>query len=191
MKQKILAAVFLAATTLTACGTANIIGGGNAASNVSLSSEEDGTKLPQTEIEKNKTEETGMEEMVPVSYHCDKGSIGLSIPKDWEYQITEYGKEGDYFAIEIHPETQAQGTIVIQYTEAFGVCGTGLEEKEYSQNGMPARIGIYDNHPYWDFMVFKDDYEGYVILNNAGETWWMDYKDLIENILKTLVIGNK
>lgn len=162
----------------------------------SKSDSNDGNTAVENGVDESVVEEETVEEdqdtqgFIPLSYSCEMGSISLEIPKDWEYQIHEYSEGNKQFSIEIHPESETEGTLTFACMEHFGVCGTGLEEREYSQNGMSARVGIYDNHSYWDFMVFTDSQEGYVILNSAGSSWWDMYEDQVEQILSTVSFGN-
>lgn len=188
MKKKLAMAIILTAMGMTACGNSNMPEGEEAAVSTSLINEDIVASTEEELEEADTNTDTG--EMVPVSYSCDKGSISLSIPEDWEYSVQEYDEENKAFSIEIHPKAESEGTILIEYTEWFGVCGTGLVEKDYSLNGMPARMGIYDSHSYWDFIVLKDEYEGYVILNYGDGLWEAEYEEQLEKILSTISLGN-
>lgn len=81
-----------------------------------------------------------------VAHTTEKGSIALGLPGDWRYQIHE--KEDGRFDVSIHPMSEEEGEILIQYTEGFAVCGTGLEEEKCAINGMEGRKGIYDGGPH-------------------------------------------
>lgn len=49
-----------------------------------------------------------------------------------------------------------------------------------------SNIGTYDNHNYWDFITFRDDYTGVVALTYAVENWWENYSEQVLEILNTL-----
>ncbi|MBQ9490482.1 MAG: hypothetical protein IJU80_11175, partial [Lachnospiraceae bacterium] len=83
-------------------------------------------------------------------------------------------------------EGDANGCISIQYSQGFGVCGTGLESVETTFNGHVAHKGTYDGHPYWDFIVLSGEYRDCVIVNTAGETWFCKYQKELEEILATV-----
>lgn len=133
-------------------------------------------------------EQKALENGISVTHTTMQGSIGLRLPDDWRYQIQE--RDNGEFDISIHPMSETEGELVIRYSEGFAVCGTGLEEQGCTVNGMGGRKGTYDNRPYWSFLAFRGDYEGYVIENHAGEYWWDQQERMIAAILDTLTLGD-
>lgn len=188
MRKKAVMVMVSAFLVMTACGSQKRENQEGAFSNISSQSETSSEHINLETEETENAEET--EQMTAVAYSCEKGSIRLEIPEDWDYQIHEYDEEMEAFSVAIHPAAETEGSIIIGYTEYFGVCGTGLRQEDYSLNGMPAEIGIYDDHTYWDFLVFLGDNEGYFIENNAGESWWSDYETEIQKIFATLSFGS-
>lgn len=141
-----------------------------------------------------------------VSYSCDFGSISVHLPENWSYTIQKYDKTSiescsTKFGISFYPnafqhnnamETSINlsvNSVSICYWPDFAVCGTGLKEIETAINGMPARMGIYDEQSHWDFIILTGEYDGYVLLNKPESSdWWNTYKGQIEQILQTLII---
>ena len=117
------------------------------------------------------------------------GEISLSIPDGWRHETcpmdsgqTDYGLYG----IRFYPEAVTDGYIALNYIDGFGVCGTGLAEEQATIAGIKADIGTYDNHAYWDFIAFHDEYKGIVALTYSVEDWWETYSGQVMEILDTL-----
>lgn len=117
------------------------------------------------------------------------GKISLSIPDGWHYEPcpmdSEKLAEGLY-GIRFYPEDVTEGYIDLFYIDSFGVCETGLSEENAVIAGTPANIGTYDNHAYWDFISFQDDYSGIVALTYNTENWGKSYGEQVMDILGTL-----
>ena len=127
------------------------------------------------------------EVIAPVEGSCC--NISLQLPESWGFSWSQTEDVPvSCISLGIYPKAEGEknGSIVIQYAEGFGVCGTGLEFIETTFNGHAAEKGIYDGHPYWDFIAFSDDYIGCAIWNNAGETWFSKYEKELEEILATV-----
>lgn len=121
-----------------------------------------------------------------------KASISLSIPKEWEYEVIEPVKEGsDEFGICFWPKNQTEGIIKLMHYEAWGVCGTGLEEIKIQLGEYSAYQGTYDNKEVWDFISFIDTQEHFVVLNEGAEVWWDVYGEEVMSILATVQITEK
>lgn len=117
------------------------------------------------------------------------GEISLSLPDGWKFEtcrIDSGDLQNGLYGIRFYPEDVAEGYVELVYTDSFGVCGTGLETEETIIAGMPASIGTYDNHEYWDFITFQEDCEGIVALTYSAAGWWGEYSDRILDILDTL-----
>lgn len=145
--------------------------------------EDAGEKAPE------ESESAATENKVPVTHITAKGSIALDIPESWEYEVDEQ-KDG-YFSIFVHPLSETKKGITVECTDFFGVCGTGLEEKECMVNGMEARKGIYDEKSYWSFIAFTGEYDGYVVQSMAGKSWWKEYGSQVDGILASLAFSPK
>lgn len=117
------------------------------------------------------------------------GKLSLSVPVGWRYE--SYPMDSDellngLYGIHFFPEDVTDGYIALAYIDNFGVCGTGLAEKAFTIAGKQANMGIYDNHEYWDFITFTDDYAGVVALSYNVESWWEPYSEQVLEILNTL-----
>lgn len=123
------------------------------------------------------------------------GSITLTIPDGWEYHECSAGDDalfGSSYGIQICPVGQ-KGCVEIGYSDAFGVCGTGLEEKHETVAGADANIGYYDGSKIWSYVVFRGDNEKIVAETWDVDAWWnldatnlLTYGDQVMQILDTL-----
>ena len=139
----------------------------------------------------NTLKETGATEGIGsrIVHATEKGSIQVSLPQGWAYQVSEQ-EEGD-FSIDLHPQSEPKGTISIQYVKLFGVCGTGLVQEDCVISGKEATKGIYDGHAYWDYIAFSGKYKNYAVTNSAGDSWWRAYQGQVEEILSSLSFGSE
>ena len=122
----------------------------------------------------------------PEGAYCN---ISLCLPDGWGWSSSwTEDIPVSCLGIAIYPKTEgdANGCISIQYSQGFGVCGTGLESVETTFNGHAAHKGTFDGHPYWDYIALSDEYRDCVIINNAGETWFDKYREELEEILATV-----
>lgn len=115
-------------------------------------------------------------------------NITLTIPHDWKYE-TERGNSSDEYCISFWPADQTEGKIKMWYYTAFGVCGTGLEEKEITVGEYKAWQGTYDNKKVWDFISFKGMPGSYVAMNEGADKWWSEYGDEAMQILRSVKIA--
>lgn len=118
------------------------------------------------------------------------GKISLFLPDGWESDTCPADSGdlcGGIYGIRFYPEGVKEGYVELVYTDSFGVCGTGLETEETTMADMPAGIGTYDNHEYWSFITFQEDYEGIVALTYSVEDWWGQYGDRVMDIIDTMV----
>ena len=129
-----------------------------------------------------KTQPTTVYESGPYS------NITLTIPHDWEYE-TERGNSPDEYYISFWPADQTEGKIKMWYYTAFGVCGTGLEEKEITVGEYEAWQGTYDNKIVWDFISFRGMAGSYVAMNEGADKWWSEYGDEAMQILNSVKLA--
>ena len=123
------------------------------------------------------------------------GSITLTIPDGWEYHECSAGDDalfGSSYGIQICPVGQ-KGCVEIGYCDAFGVGGTGLEEKHETVAGADANIGYYDGSKIWSYVVLRGDNEKIVAETWDVDAWWnldatnlLTYGDQVMQILDTL-----
>ena len=123
------------------------------------------------------------------------GSITLTIPDGWKYHECSAGDDalfGSSYGIQICPVGQ-KGCVEIGYSDAFGVCGTGLEEKHETVAGADANVGYYDGSKIWSYVVFRGDNEKIVAETWDVDAWWnldatnlLTYGDQVMQILDTL-----
>ncbi len=117
----------------------------------------------------------------------ENANISLSLPQDWKY--TENKNENGGFGISIYHYSDPENNVTIEFTESFGVCGTGLKTEKTRINNYAATTGIYDGNPTFSYIVFDDTPGFYVIHNNADALWWQKYEDDVGAIFSTLCIA--
>ena len=107
--------------------------------------------------------------------------VSFRLPRGWAYEVSGVGEP----VVRIRPDKPGlEGDISLYHTDSFGVCGTGLEQREVLFNGRPAWQGFYDGNTVWSFIVLKDP-EDCVIINSAGD-WYAEYEEEIDSILSTV-----
>ena len=115
-------------------------------------------------------------------------NITLTIPHDWEYE-TERKNDSTEYCIAIWPEGQTAGKIKVWYYNAFGVCGTGLEQEEITVGGYSAWKGTYDNKKHWDYISLRNTPGSYVIMNEGADKWLGEYETELMQILDTINVA--
>lgn len=115
--------------------------------------------------------------------------MSLGLPEGWDYELDEYDPEAYGFGIYFWHSDYPEEKLHLYYTESFGVCGTGLEEKEATLKGVgEVRVGTFDGREVWDFIYFTDAPGDYVLQNSGGDNY-AAYGAELEAILDTITIG--
>lgn len=117
------------------------------------------------------------------------GEIYVTLPVGWSYEAYPIDSDdlmSGMYGIQFHPEDVEEGYISLVYTDFFGVCGTGLSLEHTQIAGQPVSIGTYDNHSYWDYVSFGEEYEGIIALTYRVEDWWSEYGEQALEILDSL-----
>jgi len=122
-----------------------------------------------------------------VSYACGGISMSLGYKDGWEYHVIEDGEESHSgFGIAFRP-AGGKGWLKICYYTFFGVCGTGLEEREFLlSEEISGSMGIYDNSEIWSFITLNEPYTGYVVLWDGDDDWWAGREEEAMGILETV-----
>ena len=117
-------------------------------------------------------------------YEDDAVRFSVQLPESWAYSILKgENPEGDQGGISFFPEDSDRSVHLSLYNYPFGVCGTGLEEKEFTLlDGSAGRVGYYDGSADWSFAVFPDASEN-LAATNEGLTG--DDAGMALEILKT------
>lgn len=135
----------------------------------------DGTETTSGETDEGATQANTQEvKGTTVTQPGPYGSITLTIPDGWEYRACSAGDDalfGSSYGIQICPKGQ-KGCVEVGYSDAFGVCGTGLEEKHETVAGADANIGYYDGSKIWSYVVFHGDNEKIVAETWDVDAWW-------------------
>lgn len=165
-----ISAFVLSATTLAAAGC-------GALTTLPMESTQpvvDGTeKVTQISEPKNTTEPTVLEGTT-VSQQGPYGTVSLTIPEGWAYRTCPVGDDalinGNY-GIQFYPEGK-EGCVEVAYSDAFGVCGTGLEDKHETVAGADANVGYYDGSNIWWYVVFHGANENIYAMTTTVDEWW-------------------
>lgn len=126
--------------------------------------------------------------LVEVKPQCTPAyGVSFRLPSDWTYEVMQTDDDPtSNVTVSIRPIAPGMEGEITFYCSGgmFGVCGTGLEQKDIIFNGHEAWQGFYDGSPLWDFICLKD-IAGCAIINSA-ENWYEDYEDVIHQILSTV-----
>ena len=126
-------------------------------------------------------------EFIEIKPQCPP-SYGVSfwLPTGWTYSgIQSDDDPTSDLVVSIRPDFPGtEGAITLSHSDGFGVCGTGLEQKDIEFNGHPAWQGFYDGNTLWSHIILKDP-KDCVIINNA-ENWYEEYEEEINQILSTV-----
>lgn len=141
-------------------------------------------------VQKNETWEYEKWDGTYVSYGYNGRELHLPSLDGWEYKIIEYVDENTSYGINFHP-TGENGWIEFHYHPFFGVCGTGLVEKEYGSGQM----GIYDDQKVWTFITYPASEGTFVAITNRVESWWPQYGEeamaILDHSLLTHTVADK
>lgn len=139
--------------------------------------------------EAEETEAAGTEFTEEVSIKREFGNISFKLPDGWDYKENKNTKKPHLISIEIFRKADPDLRIEISHTDAFGVCGTGLTTREENLSSYKITKGIYDNNPYWDYIVFEDTPGYYVIYNHMPSEKYKTVSDEIDAIFSTIKIA--
>ena len=210
MRKLFLVMVLTVVTTFTACGNPDasktavidteeaLKEGADAASgkiSANVSEQAVGMKVEQGT---NTIQETNVIQGTTVTQGGPYGEISLTIPEGWEYELCPV--DGDVYqtgmyGIHFYPEGEREfngneNFIEVDYTDNFGVCGTGLEEQTVTLAGDTAEVGYYDGSPVWDFVAFEGKNKGIVAgtyaVDDSENGWWKEKKDQVMDILDSM-----
>lgn len=117
-----------------------------------------------------------------ISYEYDGFGVGLPYVPGWEYQITEYSADSMSYGVSFRPVGE-DGWIDIHYWPFFGVCGTGLETKEFGNGSM----GTYDGSPIWSFISYPASKGNFVATTQGVSSWWSRYGEAAMEIVEQAV----
>lgn len=188
MKKTVMVLLLMVSLSLNGCAN-------TAAPNPTEKNTEQHEDIPTMSIDSSEQERSESETTTPstastrIEQGGPYGKLSLSIPAGWHYEIYPMDSEKlsyGLYGIQFSPKDVTEGYITLAYIDNFGVCGTGLAEETQTIAGKSVNIGTYDNHSYWDFIAFKDDYSGVVALTYSVENWQERYFEQAFEILNTL-----
>lgn len=139
---------------------------------VATTREESAGKQPMAQEENTQAEngQTGKHKDTMTICGPD-GSITVDFYDDWDYTVCPTGSEdfSHAYGIRMSPKGKS-AAIEVGYDDRFGVCGTGLVEKEHTFAGGKAKVGYYDGSKIPSYVVFQDELEGIVATVSSCDT---------------------
>lgn len=117
-----------------------------------------------------------------ISYEHDGFGVSIPLLSGWDYQIEEYHADGMSYGVSFRPVGE-EGWIDFHYWPFFGVCGTGLETKEFGNGSM----GIYDGSMNWSFISYPASKGNFVATTQGMNGVWPDYSEIAMKIIKQAI----
>ena len=113
-----------------------------------------------------------------VSYEYDGFGVSILLLSGWEYKIEEYNANGMSYGVSFRPAGE-DGWVDYHYWPFFGVCGTGLETREFGNGSM----GIYDGSDIWSFISYPASKGNFVATTHGVDGWWENKGDVALSII--------
>ncbi len=117
------------------------------------------------------------------------GSLSIEVPDNWQYKVCDINSKdliGERYGIIFNPKGAEDDRIELFITDNFGVCGTGLKQEETNIGGIPARIGTFDDHKHWDYVVIGEEPPQIVATRTGCDSWddtaWQEAWKIIESL---------
>ena len=128
----------------------------------------------------------------PVFIGNENANFSISVPEGWSYETDESGLLSEYkfYSMRIFLSSDPENAVVVDCTDTFVTCGTGLRTEEVSVNGYSASMGIYEGDSAFSYISFDNTPGHYLILNYADGPWWQKHKEEVREILSTLKIAD-
>lgn len=172
-------------TVLAMTGCANVDVTIKTDSKPSVPAEQDKDLLPETDTTAEPEGTAQNRQSVAGPY----GELSIEVPENWECKVCPLDNDEmsyGYYGFTVHPKDKKDGIIAIFCATRFGVCGTELKQEETRIAGKPARIGTYDDHKRWDFIVIGDEDPQIVATGGACDSWTDDQWDMVRTIVNSV-----
>lgn len=186
--KKVLLGVMMAAAVLSGCREGRM----DADSGFETQTEETMESVTQTE----ETTEPETQGSVRAEFSRDSVFIALELPDDWDYEIVEKD-ETESCGIVFGPKEHEELRYRLYYHTMYGICATGvtIEELQLENGTNISRFSEIIEGMLWRDIVFEcdnvPDKMGTYVLNYSGdEKLVMEYEDILQDILETVVVGN-
>ena len=112
-----------------------------------------------------------------IAYEYDGFGVSIPLLSGWEYMIEEYSADG------MSRPSGEDGWIDFHYWPTFGVCGTGLETKEFGNGTM----GTYDGGKIWNYISYPASKGNFVATTHGVADWWDSYGDEVLGIITAAI----
>ena len=176
-------ASLVAALTLAGCANVNVTV--NTDSKVTVADEQEKNALPEADPPEGHEPLAESRQSIAGPY----GQLSIVVPDDFECKVCPLDNDEmsyGYYGFTVHPKDKKDGIIAIFVANNFGVCGTELKQEETQIGGKPTRIGTYDDHKRWDFIVIGDEDPQIVATGGACDSWTDDQWNTVMTIIETM-----
>lgn len=180
-KNRFLILFLIAAMILTGCRAQNSPAGSEESSSNIVSEAETPVPAEKEQTPPLKGTPVQVRPACPPSF-----GVSLMLPEGWTFEVVQSEDDPTSdLTVSVYPESvNGEGAISVSHMRGFGVCGTGLVQKDILFNGHEAWQGFYDGNSLWSFICLKDPKDCVII--NSAENWYADYEKEIEQILHTV-----
>ncbi len=128
----------------------------------------------------------------PKTIRHSKGyaNVTFDLPDGWEYEIID-SEESKEFEINLSRLDNIGNAVlsIKYYNYMFGYCGTDLTQEAVRVGKHIGVKSTYGNKDSWDFIMLKDTPGDYVIWNYSVENGFSKYKEDIDVIISSIVVG--
>lgn len=125
----------------------------------------------------------------PVTAVKNNANISFMLFDGFEHAICDVSEGGDFW-VEIWPYGRSEEKLKIGYSEGFGLCGTGLEQRKITFGQYEAYQYTYSGDKPWTYIIFENTPGTYVIHNEGAREWWDEYGSDAMGMLETLKIAD-
>lgn len=122
------------------------------------------------------------------------GQIAVTLPDNWSGEAVPVDADKlmyGLYGLIIKPEDASEGQIEIAVMDSFGVCGTGLYQESWNLAGRKVSVGTYDDHEYWDYIVFNDEKPQIVAQHTDCDSWTEEMWDEAYWLLDSMQYNEK
>ena len=122
------------------------------------------------------------------------GQIAVTLPDNWSGETVPVDADKlmyGLYGLIVKPDGASEGQIEISVMDSFGVCGTGLYQENWNLAGRKVSVGTYDDHEYWDYIVFSDEKPQIVAQHTDCDSWTEKMWDEAYELLDSLQYNDK
>lgn len=155
-----------------------------------------------TQVQPRQAEPTAPAEQITgetASVRSGYAAMSIVVPDEWTWESFD---DDNNFGIRLIPKAQPEIHYDLAYhRNVFGVCGTGLEERDvfFSGSGLEGRAGYFDGADNWSFISFTNAAGSYALTvsrfssdelsDDEYDAAVSEYNGKVEALLNTASLG--